>query len=315
MSLREDLIANAVEFLQDSRVAASSEEKKRNFLLGKGLTQLEINEAFARVQGPVQYQQQHIGVGGEQTVSRPLELPWKTLAFVVVVCVAIGNSLTRYFMKYILPFWWKPKDAKPKKPLELEIESLKTQVVATTEKANQQFSELQDSLQLIRKYITSQQDALRVAKNEKDQEDVKMGVLMDECHAITHMLPQLMPIIEQRPVHAVESSTVRPLEGSEKKGLDTSQKAREATLPWKLNNSGKMTKKPDWLSGQEPVKLDFIHAVSDDSDKNKTSEQESPEGKASVAETASPAQPRESLNTETENKPTDESAAQSETKG
>jgi hypothetical protein len=29
MSLREDLIANAVEFLQDSRVAASSEEKKR----------------------------------------------------------------------------------------------------------------------------------------------------------------------------------------------------------------------------------------------------------------------------------------------
>jgi hypothetical protein len=31
MSLREDLIANAVEFLQDSRVASSSEEKKRKY--------------------------------------------------------------------------------------------------------------------------------------------------------------------------------------------------------------------------------------------------------------------------------------------
>jgi hypothetical protein len=99
------------------------------------------------------------------------------------------------------------------------------------------------------------------------QEDVKMGVLMDECHAITHMLPHLIPIIEQRPLASdgARSNTAAPSSSSasttttstsssavagglgdvEKKEKDeatlrNSMQAKEPTLPWKLN-SGKGT--------------------------------------------------------------------------
>jgi hypothetical protein len=45
---REDFIRNAVEFLSDARVMASTAEKKTAFLRSKGLTQGEIDEAMRR---------------------------------------------------------------------------------------------------------------------------------------------------------------------------------------------------------------------------------------------------------------------------
>ena len=48
MALREDLLANAVGFLQHPRVVGSQEADKRAFLERKGLTEAEIAEAFRR---------------------------------------------------------------------------------------------------------------------------------------------------------------------------------------------------------------------------------------------------------------------------
>jgi hypothetical protein len=60
-SVREEMVANAIEFLQDSRVVSSPEDKKRKyelhslllnsstrFLTSRGMTEEEINEAFRR---------------------------------------------------------------------------------------------------------------------------------------------------------------------------------------------------------------------------------------------------------------------------
>jgi len=47
-SVREDMVANAVSFLAHPSVAPSAEPGKREFLVGKGLTPAEIEEAFRR---------------------------------------------------------------------------------------------------------------------------------------------------------------------------------------------------------------------------------------------------------------------------
>ena len=46
--LREDLVASAVAFLTNPKVVSAEDEKKRNFLRGKGLTEEEIQEAEKR---------------------------------------------------------------------------------------------------------------------------------------------------------------------------------------------------------------------------------------------------------------------------
>jgi len=64
-AVREDVVSTAVRFLQNDKVAHSSEETKRNFLSKKGLTEDEIQTAFKQVGSPavppappVLYQQQ-----------------------------------------------------------------------------------------------------------------------------------------------------------------------------------------------------------------------------------------------------------------
>ena len=46
-SNRKNIIDNAVDFLIDPRVVNASDDKKRSFLKSKGMTDEEINEAYA----------------------------------------------------------------------------------------------------------------------------------------------------------------------------------------------------------------------------------------------------------------------------
>ncbi|AQK88751.1 Peroxisomal membrane protein PEX14 [Zea mays] len=50
--LREDLVQSAVSFLKHPKVVASSDGQRRSFLVNKGLTMDEIDEAFRRLQSP-----------------------------------------------------------------------------------------------------------------------------------------------------------------------------------------------------------------------------------------------------------------------
>jgi len=70
-AVRESVVSTAVKFLQNDKVAHSSEETKRNFLAKKGLTEEEIQTAFKQVETvglkepsapaqPVLYQQQEL---------------------------------------------------------------------------------------------------------------------------------------------------------------------------------------------------------------------------------------------------------------
>jgi len=51
--VREDMVSTAVRFLQNEKVAGSSEEIKRNFLTKKGLSEEEIRAAFTQAGDPV----------------------------------------------------------------------------------------------------------------------------------------------------------------------------------------------------------------------------------------------------------------------
>jgi hypothetical protein len=248
--MREEMIGNAVEFLLDSRVASSTEDKKRKFLVQKGLSEMEINEAFARANQSTPQQQQMEVIGGQQPIQvRPMEIPWKTLGFVIVLCVAIGNSLQSLIVKYVVPFWF---GAKEKKATDIQIEELKTQLTQTTEKAKTQIQEIQESLVVVKRFISNQQDNIRIFKGEKEQEDVKISIIQEEMNAITHMLPQLInPIIEKR--------------NEPKKDDENGTKSKVPTVAWKRKDLSESSKKPDWLNSQEPIRLSFL----DDDDKKK----------------------------------------------
>jgi hypothetical protein len=260
--MREEMIGNAVEFLLDSRVASSTEDKKRKFLVQKGLSEAEINEAFVRAsQSLPQQQQQHAnGSSPQQQVIqvRPMEIPWKTLGFVIVLCVAIGNSLQSLIVKYVVPYWF---GAKEKKATDIQIEELKAQLTVTTEKAKTQIQEIQESLLVVKRFISSQQDNIRMVKSEKEQEDIKMSIIQDEVNSITHMLPQLInPIVEKR--------------NDEPKKVDgVTTKAKEPTVPWKRKDLSESSKKPDWLSAD--IRLNFLdeEAQKKEAEKKKEAEE------------------------------------------
>jgi hypothetical protein len=243
--MREELIGNAVEFLLDSRVASSTEDKKRKFLVQKGLSDMEINEAFARVNQSFPQQMEINGNNPQQQVVqvRPMEIPWKTLGFVIVLCVAIGNSLQSLIVKYVVPFWF---GAKEKKATDIQIEELKAQLTVTTEKAKTQIQEIQESLIVVKRFISNQQENIRMVKTEKEQEDIKISIIQDEVNSITHMLPQLInPIVEKR-------------NDEPKKTDEVTTKAKEPTVPWKRKDLSESSKKPDWLNSQQPMRLSFL---------------------------------------------------------
>jgi hypothetical protein len=254
--MREEMIGNAVDFLLDSRVASSTEEKKRNFLLQKGLSEREINEAFVRA-NQSSPQMGEVNGGQQQPIQVPMEIPWKTLGFVIVLCVAFGNSLQSLIVKYVIPFWF---GAKEKKATDTQIEELKTQLTQTTEKAKTQIQEIQESLVVVKRFISNQQDNLRIVRGEKEQEDLKMSIIQEEVNSITHMLPQLInPIMEKR--------------NEPKKDDENATKAKEPTVPWKRKDLSESSKKPDWLNSQEPIRLNFL----DDDAKKKEEEEKKKE--------------------------------------
>ena len=47
--MREELVKKAMDFLENKKVVGSSEKQQKNFLLGKGLTEEEVQEALDRV--------------------------------------------------------------------------------------------------------------------------------------------------------------------------------------------------------------------------------------------------------------------------
>jgi len=130
--LRENLIANAIEFLQDPRVAVSADERKKSFLKGKGMTDAEIDEAMRRVGIPKvvaptlpnNFQNNQTQLAVQQAPPHPVVThSWKMVAFLFVVASGFGQLVHYGLKKYIVPFFLqyfatKKKEKKSKEPKE-----------------------------------------------------------------------------------------------------------------------------------------------------------------------------------------------------
>jgi len=163
-SLRENLIHNAIEFLQEPRVVKSSDERKRKFLKTKGMTDEEIDEAYKRAgQIPLSefrtqdQSQPPTNAGPLVTVSPPagptiVQVPWKSIALVLLTFSEVGRLLFYIIKKCLYKFILKPRKSKHEKKSQAIQEDIKSHVKSISTRISEQSKDLLTSLKILKKH-------------------------------------------------------------------------------------------------------------------------------------------------------------------
>eukprot|EP01126_Amoeba_proteus_P046861 TRINITY_DN5316_c0_g2_i1.p1 TRINITY_DN5316_c0_g2~~TRINITY_DN5316_c0_g2_i1.p1 ORF type:complete len:117 (-),score=11.30 TRINITY_DN5316_c0_g2_i1:407-757(-) len=99
VELRPDMVTNAVEFLRDPRVLGSSDDRKRRFLLSRGMKDEEVNEAFRIANGTVDLR---APLSLSHTPST-FVVPWKMLTLVFILFSGLGGALE--MLLRVCSFW------------------------------------------------------------------------------------------------------------------------------------------------------------------------------------------------------------------
>ncbi|KAG9256837.1 peroxisomal membrane protein [Emericellopsis atlantica] len=153
MSIREDLVASAVQFLQDPSVASSSVENRISFLRSKNLTQQEIDNALARTGAPPAPAQQtpypqsgppapYYPPYAQQAWQPPPPPPrrdWRDWFIAATVAGGVGYGLYALGKRYVMPLVAPPTPEKleqDKKSIEEQFDrafSLVEQLAKDTE--------------------------------------------------------------------------------------------------------------------------------------------------------------------------------------
>jgi len=217
MTIREDLIASAVTFLQDPTVATSPIENRIAFLQSKNLTQEEVDTALARAGGepasaPVNYsnhapQQQIIrqppqGYGGYQQYTwqqpPPPGVPkrdWRDWFIMATVMGGLGYGAYFLAKRYVYPLI-----APPTPP---QIEQDKAEIDASFEKAFallDQLSKDTETLKISEEARTDRLDTalsevesvigeLKSASRRREEESRRMN---DEVRGLKELIPKTM---------------------------------------------------------------------------------------------------------------------------
>jgi len=180
-TFREENVKNAVEFLTDSRVISSTKEKKSNFLRSKGLTQPEIDEAFRRADLLPQQQPQQMYLpqnnnNSPMMPSRPMvryaqspgqvvaQIPWKALAFLLVICAGIGGAISWLIKKYIL----NPQRKALTESQDETIKNLQKKIDEVNAQLEKQSEEMKNTLNYIHSFLLNKREFPRdnLDKNE-----------------------------------------------------------------------------------------------------------------------------------------------------
>lgn len=205
MSLREDVIGKAVEFLRDPQTASAPLEKKVEFLESKSLTKAEIEEAIKRSQdssytssksssfpesssvstndGQQQQQQQQQQPYHQQYYApAPPPVPerdWKDYFIMATATVGVGYALYEITKRYVLP----NIIPQSKSQLEADKESIDEEFVrieATLKEMGEVQKELKENelqkAEEISKTITSVEEMVNATKekNTKVEDDLKV---------------------------------------------------------------------------------------------------------------------------------------------
>jgi len=148
--IREDLVKTAVKFLENSKVQSSTEKMKKDFLIKKGLTEAEIEQAFSKVSQVVPSpspQKMDIPLAPMQQQMIPQSSFSSRLRDLLNILLLIGGAsyAARYlWKKYISPWLFGAAKA-VKTPHEMVLETTQA-VLKTVEQLQKSVQSLQTSL-------------------------------------------------------------------------------------------------------------------------------------------------------------------------
>merc|ERR1711970_1392709 len=148
--IREDLVKTAVKFLENSKVQSSTEKMKKDFLIKKGLTEAEIEQAFSKVSQVVPSpspQKMDIPFAPMQQQMIPQSSFSSRLRDLLNILLLIGGAsyAARYlWKKYISPWLFGAAKA-VKTPHEMVLETTQA-VLKTVEQLQKSVQSLQTSL-------------------------------------------------------------------------------------------------------------------------------------------------------------------------
>ncbi|ORY62521.1 peroxisomal membrane anchor protein [Pseudomassariella vexata] len=216
MAIREELVASAVNFLQDPNVASSPVENRVSFLQSKNLTQEEIDVALARAGTPspvgppplsqavvpaAQQQQQYYGryqtqpYGWQPPPPVAPKRDWRDWFIMATVMAGVGSGLYVITKRYIKPLVAPPTPEK--------LEQDKTAVDEQFEKAFMTLEQLskdtealkaseQERTEKLDKILTDLESFMRDTKSASRRQEDETDRLRDEMKSLKDVIPKSM---------------------------------------------------------------------------------------------------------------------------
>ncbi|KAI1337029.1 peroxisomal membrane anchor protein conserved region-domain-containing protein [Xylariaceae sp. FL0016] len=217
MPIREDVVASAVNFLQDPNVVSSPLENKLSFLRSKNLTQEEIDASFARtgspapttntapvpsqsaagpvVQQPYYGQYQQPPYGWQAPPPEPPKRDWRDWFIMATVMGGVGYGLYFITKRYISPLVSPPTPEKLEQDKEAVDEQFEKafatieQLVKDTEtlKASEQ-----ERTEKLDKIIGELDTFMRDSKSASRRQDDETERLREDMKNLKGVIPKSM---------------------------------------------------------------------------------------------------------------------------
>ncbi|KAI9151928.1 Peroxisomal membrane protein PER10 [Paramyrothecium foliicola] len=211
MAIREDLVASAVQFLQDPSVASSSIENRVSFLRSKNLTQEEIDVAIARTTGnvapapsapyqsgpvgpPQQYYQSYPPYAWQPPPPAP-KRDWRDWFIMATVVGGVSYGLYSIGKRYVYPLVAPPTPEKleqDKKSIEDQfdkafslVEQLSKDTEVLKEAEKQRTEKLDTALSELETVISDLKSS-----NRRREDDAQR--LREEVQALKDAIPKAM---------------------------------------------------------------------------------------------------------------------------
>ena len=179
-------MASAIKFLSDPQVQDAPMAKRISFLESKGLSQAEIQQALAIVNGS----SPSVALGGNQMIRYESQWGWKDTALSLIAVAAGSYGLYQLFSTYVAPYMIGSTEE-----MEDSLENI-SKSIDSNEKANSEMlkiiQDLNDKVSESTSKLETQSLAFEQAN--KDKGEVIQG-LVQEIESIKNMLPKVNMII------------------------------------------------------------------------------------------------------------------------
>ncbi|ETS74236.1 hypothetical protein PFICI_14102 [Pestalotiopsis fici W106-1] len=214
MTIREDIVTSAVNFLQDPNVASSSVDSKVSFLQSKNLTQEEIDTALARVGSPgvvtqavaasarPQPQQPYYGqyqqpppYGWQPPPPAPPRRDWRDWFIMATVVGGVSYGLYSITKRYIYPLVAPPTPEKLEQD-KATVDEQFEKAFATLDQLSKDTESLkaseEDRTVKLDKVIWELEAFIRDTKSASKRQEDETERLRDEMKSLKEIVPKNM---------------------------------------------------------------------------------------------------------------------------